>query len=610
MIQRIKWIVISSLLVFLIATISIEVSASEKEQLKTMKVLAGGLKIEYNGGQILKVDDIRKVPFVYQNVTYLPVRAVAEAIGKEVRLDSNTSTLYIYGKYEKNNLSTDGEINFQYWQNNIDIKTRSLSLNINVDNELKGENVQAYLYEGTTFLPMRKVAELVNVDLEWIASDKRIILLPKYSQLSKKNIGDYVNQINSIDYGSQYLDSWGSITSPITTVMDEQSNIHVAVDNGENNRLTINKYNQELKLQSSISLQRELDKYGGFTLDKQGNIYVLWGQYVKENEKDKVSVIIVKYSNTGTILGKVSYKAGEQSGQGTIRPFENGNSSLKYEDGLLVAFFGRTMFKSDDGLNHQSSTALYADAETMKEVTLPIPYSSHSFDQKMVFDGKQLLFVDRGDVYDRGFSIEKIDRELKRHNRLVPFYFKMGSAIYQYTFSELGGIAVASDGYVLVGSAEKTMTAASASGKHNESRNLFLQLIAKNFEETEKPIISQGENARFQVDVYGRSYQAENEGVVWLTNYKNQKTDNVAHPKVAYMGNNELVLMWENIAIYGGYKSTSYMVVTSKGEIVQKPIELVGPRLSIGDDIYYRDGSVYWASDNGQHAILYQLKIN
>ena len=34
-------------------------------------------------------------PFIYNGVTYLPVRAVGEALGKEVSWDSSTNTIYL-----------------------------------------------------------------------------------------------------------------------------------------------------------------------------------------------------------------------------------------------------------------------------------------------------------------------------------------------------------------------------------------------------------------------------------------------------------------------------------------------------------------------------------
>lgn len=55
------------------------------------------IKICVDGVQMTPKDSAGKElePFIYNGTTYLPVRAVAEAVGKDVTWDSSTSTVYI-----------------------------------------------------------------------------------------------------------------------------------------------------------------------------------------------------------------------------------------------------------------------------------------------------------------------------------------------------------------------------------------------------------------------------------------------------------------------------------------------------------------------------------
>lgn len=55
------------------------------------------IKIVVDGEQI----STSKEPFTYEGTTYLPVRAVAEAVGKDVTWDGNTKTVYL-GEAPKN----------------------------------------------------------------------------------------------------------------------------------------------------------------------------------------------------------------------------------------------------------------------------------------------------------------------------------------------------------------------------------------------------------------------------------------------------------------------------------------------------------------------------
>lgn len=60
-------------------------------------VVFNNIKIVIDGQTVMPKDGNGKVvePFIYNGTTYLPVRAVAEAVGKTVTWDSKTSTVYL-----------------------------------------------------------------------------------------------------------------------------------------------------------------------------------------------------------------------------------------------------------------------------------------------------------------------------------------------------------------------------------------------------------------------------------------------------------------------------------------------------------------------------------
>ena len=55
-----------------------------------IKIYIDGVKIEPKDANGNMVE-----PFIYEGTTYLPVRAVGEAFGKQVRWDGNTQSVYI-----------------------------------------------------------------------------------------------------------------------------------------------------------------------------------------------------------------------------------------------------------------------------------------------------------------------------------------------------------------------------------------------------------------------------------------------------------------------------------------------------------------------------------
>ena len=64
---------------------------------KTIQVLYNDISLVVDGVPITPRDanGVEVEPFVYNGTTYLPVRAVGEAIGKQVTWDGNTQTVYI-----------------------------------------------------------------------------------------------------------------------------------------------------------------------------------------------------------------------------------------------------------------------------------------------------------------------------------------------------------------------------------------------------------------------------------------------------------------------------------------------------------------------------------
>lgn len=576
-----------------------------------------------NSGDIVVNDAMRvgyehsdQFPFVYNGSTYLPVRAISQALGKQVRLDNATSTLHLHGRSElPDEESYTNSTFWKYSQVNGEWRTvRQMTLQIEVDGAAVGERVQALLYKGALFLPMRTLAGYLNAGIYWDADRQRVDLYNAPNGVKTAFIPEPGVGIFS-DNNSRFLASFGKLAPLVATVVNpEDGSVHVAWQDRDNNKLHIQTMDAELNHKASFSIPFGLSLFGAFTVDGEGNFYILWGDEVEESGKNRVNVKISKHSPTGAKLGEAPYIAGEQSARGTKQPFDFANAKLRYNNGLVVAHFGRVMFKSADGLNHQSSTALYVDAATMRPVNLNIPYVSHSFDQEIAFDGDFIIFVDRGDAYPRGFEISQLNRQTNVLYTTTPFYFKMGD-MYQNTYSQLGGLAVADEGYVLVGTSERSAQGEQA---HNESRNLFMQLIDKQLDgQGSSRVLSRGTTYTIDIpeDSPGDTGRKTNEGVVWLTDYTDKIRENAAHPKVARIENNRFLIMWEqqrtetSYVTSSTYETTWYMVVSAYGDVIKRPTELPGARLNTGDTLSYAGGAAYWAVSNSQSVVVHKLDL-
>lgn len=79
------------------ATVMGAIPAMGYDGVRTIQAVFKNIKICVDGVQMTPRDTAGKEvePFIYNGTTYLPVRAVGEAVGKEVTYDGSTNTVYL-----------------------------------------------------------------------------------------------------------------------------------------------------------------------------------------------------------------------------------------------------------------------------------------------------------------------------------------------------------------------------------------------------------------------------------------------------------------------------------------------------------------------------------
>lgn len=90
-------------------------------------VITNGIKIFVDGQKLNPKDANGNIvePFIYNGTTYLPVRAVANALGKTVYWDESNYTVYLGNKeplpYPSKEVTSDDNIG-DYWHDRLDLK--------------------------------------------------------------------------------------------------------------------------------------------------------------------------------------------------------------------------------------------------------------------------------------------------------------------------------------------------------------------------------------------------------------------------------------------------------------------------------------------------------
>lgn len=114
----------------------------------------GTIKVNVNGDTVNFANYDNVMPYIENDTTLIPVRAIAESLGLTVSWDAETKTVGIQGKSEIS-LTIDSDV-------------------ATVNGESKELGMPAKSVDGRIFVPLRFVAEEMDANVEWDADTKTI----------------------------------------------------------------------------------------------------------------------------------------------------------------------------------------------------------------------------------------------------------------------------------------------------------------------------------------------------------------------------------------------------------------------------------------------------
>lgn len=155
--------------------------------------LRGSVDITVNGNeQALKdVNGNAVLPIFFDGTHYLPLRALAGIAGLNVEWDGTTRTVILT---TGGTMTTqDGAVNKSDTQINAVI---SPDVTVTLDGvaqsfaDAAGTSVYPVIYNGTTYLPVRAVAELVGLNIEWVGSTKTVAITTDTTETTTSIFGN------------------------------------------------------------------------------------------------------------------------------------------------------------------------------------------------------------------------------------------------------------------------------------------------------------------------------------------------------------------------------------------------------------------------------------
>ena len=315
------------------------------------------------------------------------------------------------------------------------------------------------------------------------------------------------------------------------------------------------------------SVEIELEHFGGFYSDGK-NYYVFSGH---DNHKESASVEcfrLTKYDKDWNKLGSCGFYDCD-----TYEPFECGGASMASSGNYLLIKTNRLMYKSNDGLHHQSNITFSVDTSTMTKLLSPgrfdTPgYYSHSFNQFIRIDNNHAVSADHGDCYNRDIGVCYY-KEPVSSSKLgsADFYtaFQIGGSYEKYgnyTGATLGGLEISSSSYLVVGSSVDQNNLPSdgwGRGASCENMNVFVSTVDK----------SNGKAS-----------------VKWLTSDANSKAG-YSNPFIVKVNDDKFVVLWKKgndnwtvrYAIIDGSGNIQGSVKTAKGYLSECQPVLAGNKI-------------------------------
>ena len=191
-------------LCLLLSAVAIPSLAYEQRKV-TLDIICRDLKIVVDGVTITpkNVNGAFVEPFLYKGTTYLPVRAVAEALDRQVDWDGDTGTVYITTTSGQPATPKPGDgTPGTNLRKPVEVIYRDIGIIIDgvpvVPRDAAGNIVEPFLIAGTTYLPIRAVAEALGKEVGWDGDTGTVSIFdPEREDITVSTAAEFIDAIGS-----------------------------------------------------------------------------------------------------------------------------------------------------------------------------------------------------------------------------------------------------------------------------------------------------------------------------------------------------------------------------------------------------------------------------
>ncbi len=284
-----------------------------------------------------------------------------------------------------------------------------------------------------------------------------------------------------------------------------------------------------------------------------------------------------------------------------INPMVAATSRLAYHEGRLALLHGINVDYDDKVMaRHQKALTTHFDATSGAVTLTDSMWVSHSFDQRLFWDGTGFTELHLGDAYPRAIVMGRFNDDKKKGTKSYELFKPKGAEGDNNTFTRLGGIAPIAGGdlgYLVVFTTDR---GSETTAILNGTRDLAFLRVNRGFASMDEKGTTFVDGAVAQAVM--SSGAAVTNKLSWLTDYAADMAQ-ADRPHIAAINGDQLVVLWERWTGTADRQSTfagtQALALGTDGVVKVMPKPLSQHHLHRGDDLVSLGAQALYVSGDG-----------
>ncbi len=332
-------------------------------------------------------------------------------------------------------------------------------------------------------------------------------------------------------------------------------------------------YDTEYNLVGSKVVKMDASIFGGF-YESNSNYFLVTGNQNPNKQKDVMVICVTKYDKNWNRIDSVgAYDVN------TTVPFDVGSLRMTMCNNILFIHTSHATYETINGVNNQENMTFSVDTNNMTIIKCKSDRSnisegdvSHSFNQFVKMDGKNLITVDHGDAYPRSIVLIKHPNASDglfgincEETEVLKFAGELG---YNDTGASIGGFEISSSSYLIAGNTVEQ----NDNFYYNKTRNVFVASVTASGTKINK-----------------------------ITKYTEGETT-ASTPHFVKIANDEYMLLWSrNNKVY-------YTTIDKNGDQTSNIYNMTGNLSDCAPTVI--NNKLVWYVWNGTKSTFYEIDIN